>query len=362
MTSGLPATMKAVVTTGTGGYARLDFRDVPVPQLSPGDVLLRVLAAGVNNTDVNLRLGWYSSAVSHGTATLAAASPSAPLGDAGWSGDSPFPLVQGADCCGRVVAVGSPSDGGLLGARVLVRSCMRTNGFGSMDTVWLGSDIDGAFAQYVKVPASEVFAVRSDWTDVELATVPCAYATAENMLQRAGLVAGEHVLVTGASGGVGSAVVQLARRRGAFVSAIASHSKWSAVEALGAQRLLDRADDVVAALGAGSVDLVVDNVAGPGFAAMPHALRRGGRYVTSGAIAGPIVSLDLRDLYLRDIALIGCTAWDEPVFPQLVSYIEAGEIRPVVAGVFALADIAEAQRTFLLKAHVGNFVLVPPAD
>ncbi|MGA7266403.1 MAG: zinc-binding dehydrogenase, partial [Aestuariivirga sp.] len=89
-------------------------------------------------------------------------------------------------------------------------------------------------------------------------------------------------------------------------------------------------------------------------------LKRGGRYVSSGAIAGPIVEFDMRDMYLKDIALIGCTAWDEPVFPNLVSYIEQGQIRPLVAKVFALEDIALAQQEFMDKRHVGNFVLVPP--
>ena len=107
---------------------------------------------------------------------------------------------------------------------------------------------------------------------------------------------------------------------------------------------------------------MIDNVAGDGFALMPKLLRRGGRYASSGAIAGPMVRFDMRDFYLKDLNLIGCTAWDEPVFPNLVGYIERGEIRPLVAKTFALADIADAQREFLEKKHVGNFVLVPPGN
>jgi len=180
------------------------------------------------------------------------------------------------------------------------------------------------------------------------------------MLHRAGVTAGEHVLVAGASGGVGSAAVQLAKRRGATVTAIAATSKIDRVRAIGADHVIDRDDDLVMRLGEGSVDLVVDNVAGPAFGAMLTVLKRGGRYVSSGAIGGPLVTLDMRTFYLKDLTLIGCTAWDEPVFPNLVGYIERGEIRPLVAKTFPLERIADAQREFLEKQHVGNFVLIPP--
>jgi len=237
---------------------------------------------------------------------------------------------------------------------------MRLHGFSSLENIWMGSDFDGAFAQFVKVPAGEVFAVDCDWTDVELATIPCAYGTAENMIHRAGVRKGDHVLVTGASGGVGSAAVQLASRRGAFVTAVAGKAKIPQVQSLGVDRVLPRGEDILAALGAKSVDVVVDNVAGPAFGGLLEVLKRGGKYVSSGAIGGPLVTFDMRTFYLKDITLIGCTAWDEPVFPNLVSYIEGGEIRPLVARTFPLEKIAEAQREFLEKKHFGNFVLVPP--
>ena len=344
-------TMKAVVTRGHGGYDQLDFCDVALPTLAPGEVLLQVLAAGVNNTDINTRLGWY------GKPTANPADPA--CAPEGWNGATPFPLIQGADCCGRVLEVGSASDAGLVGARVVVRSCMRMAGFASWDTRWLGTDFDGAFAQFVKVPVSEVFPVHCNWSDVELATIPCAYGTAENMLHRARVTAGDQVLVTGASGGVGSAAVQLALRRGATVTAITSTDKVDAVRALGATRVLCRDDPLPNTTAASNIDVVVDNVAGAAFPRMLKLLRRGGRYVTSGAIAGSDVALDMRELYLNDRTLIGTTAWDEPVFEQLIGYIERGEIRPLVAGSFPLADIVTAQKIFLEKSHIGNLVLVP---
>ena len=360
--SGGRASMKAVVTTGNGGLDMLDYRDVPVPTPGPGEVLLRVLAAGVNTTEINTRLGWYSASVSADTQSAAQAGESEALAgaDGGWSAPTPFPLIQGTDCCGRVVEVGPGSDESLIGRRVLVRPCMRPLGFASLATIWMASDFDGAFAQYVKVPASEVFPVDCELSDEELGAIPCAYGTAENMLHRAGVTGADHVVVSGASGGVGSAAVQLAKRRGAVVTALAGRAKTAQVRALGADRVIDRDDDIVAALGERAVDVVVDNVSGPAFGGLLDVLKTGGRYVSSGAIAGPLVSFDKRTFYLKDLTLIGCTAWDEPVFPHLVSAIERGEVRPLVAQTFPLERIAEAQREFLEKKHVGNLVLLPP--
>ena len=356
--------MKAIVTTGNGGYDRLLYCDARRPMPQKGEVLIRVLAAGMNNTEINTRLGWYSSTVRTGTQDAASAeqTDAAPKADGGWNAATPFPFIQGTDCCGIVTEVADAQHRALLGKRVLVRACMRPNGFSSPETIWMGSDFDGAFAQFVTVPATEVFPVACDWTDAELATIPCAYGTAENMVHRAQVGAGDRVVVAGASGGVGSAVIQLAKRRGAYVIAITTKAKADDVRAIGADAVVERGADPVATLGKDSVDVVVDNVAGAGFGAMLDVLRRGGRYVSSGAIAGPLVELDMRVFYLKDLTLIGCTAWEEPVFPNLVSYIERGEIRPLLAATWPLEQIATAQEAFLKKAHIGNFVLIPAPD
>ena len=358
------ATMKAVVTTGNGGYEKLDYRNVPIPELALNEVLLQVLAAGVNNTEINTRLGWYSSKVTTGTDSLTTGEKekqdAKKQGDGGWNEATPFPFIQGTDCCGRVVAVSEGADEGLMGSRVLVRSCMRSTGWDSLENIWMASDFDGAFAQFVKVPATEVFPVDCEWSDAELGTIPCAYGTAENMVHRGKVTKGEHVLIAGASGGVGSSAVQLAKRRGAVVTAIAGKAKLEKVQAIGADRVISRDEDIVDCLGEKSVDVVVDNVAGPYFGRMLKVLKRGGRFVSSGAIAGPLVELDMRDFYLKDLMLIGCTAWDEPIFSNLVSYIEKGEIKPLLAKSFPLKKIVEAQREFTDKKHVGKFVLIPP--
>jgi len=354
-------TMMAVVTTGNGGYDKLDYREVPIPVPDADEVLIQVLAAGVNNTEINTRLGWYSSSVTDSTDTFADEQDdqTTQKSDGGWNSATPFPFIQGTDCCGRVIATGTDEYVHLIGHRVLVRACMRPNGYDTMENIWMASDFDGAFAQYVKVPASEVFPVECDWSNEELATIPCAYGTSENMLHRSNVSGKDHVLITGASGGVGSATVQLAKRRGAKVTAICGASKIGHVQAIGANTIIDRNENLAEALGENNFDVVVDNVAGENFPLMLKALKRGGRYVSSGAIAGPIVNLDMRDMYLKDIHIIGCTAWDEPVFPNLISYIENNEIRPLVAGKYPLRQIVEAQKQFMEKDHFGNFVLIP---
>lgn len=357
-------TMKAVVTVGNGGYDMLVYKDVPIPTIDEGEVLVKVLAAGVNNTEINTRLGWYSTKVTTSTDKLAKTdqelTEAASEGDGGWNEATPFPFIQGTDCCGEVVEVKDEKNKDLIGKRVLIRACIRHEGWDSMENIWMASDFDGAFAQYVKIPATEVFPVDCDWTDAELGTIPCSYGTSENMVNRANVKEGDRVLVAGASGGVGSAVVQLAKRRGAYVIAIAEGEfKIEQVRSYGADEVIAYGKDTLKELGHKSVDVVIDNVAGPNFPQMMKVLKRGGKFVSSGAIAGPIVELDMRDFYLKDLTLIGCTSWDEPVFPNLVSAIENGEIKPALAKTFPLENIVEAQEEFGLKKHVGKFVLIP---
>ena len=360
----IPETMAGVLLTGHGGIDRLEYReDLPVPAPGADEVLIKVSGAGINNTDINTRIGWYSKAISDDTSAGGAAGfTDVDAADASWSGTPlQFPRIQGADCCGQIVAVGDAVPAERIGERVLVRSLLQSYVDYRPYECWtFGSECDGAFAQYAKAPARETYAVQCDWTDAELASIPCAYSTAENMLHRA-QVGAEQVLITGASGGVGSAAVQLAKRRDATVTALASRDKQADVAALGADRVLDRDADLVQQLGTNSIDIAVDLVAGPGWPALLEVLRIGGRYVTAGAIAGPLVQLDVRTLYLKDLTLIGCTFQDEVVFQNLIGYIERNEIRPTVAATYALREIAAAQEEFLAKRHTGKLVLIPPA-
>lgn len=356
--------MIGVVLTGHGGFEKLDYRDdLKVPTPGAEEVLIRVAAAGINNTDINTRIGWYSKGVKTSTdAEIAGASRTRLDADSSWSGvPMEFPRIQGADCCGYIIAVGQDVDAKRIGERVLVNTMLRHYVDHQPYKCWtFGSECDGAFAQYTIAPARETYKVDCDWTDVELGSIPCAYSTAENMLHRTKVKNGERVLITGASGGVGAAAIQLAKRRGAHVIAIGGREKSQQMLALGADQVIPRGDSLLGQLCKETIDIVVDLVAGPAFPELLEVLKKGGRYAVAGAIAGPIVELDVRTLYLKDLSFFGCTFQEDQVFPNLISYIERGEIRPNIGKSFALKDIVAAQKQFLAKALCGKLVLSIP--
>jgi NADPH:quinone reductase-like Zn-dependent oxidoreductase len=364
MSAPIPQTMTAVVLTGHGGFDKLEYRqDVAVPVPADDEVLIQVRACGINNTDINTRIGWYAPSVTAATDDGARDGfDELASGTGAWSGETlAFPLIQGADVCGRIVAAGAQVDPRRLGERVIVAPMQPHPSGDPWRCITLGSEINGGFAQYVTVRATTAYQVTSDWSDVELASIPCAWSTAENMLQRANVARQDRVLITGASGGVGSAAVQLAKRRGAAVIAVAGQAKFEQVRELGADRVIARESDLLAALGRETVDAVCDLVAGPRWPQLLDVLKKGGRYAVAGAIAGPVVDLDVRTLYLKDLTFLGCTYQDPAVFQNLVTYIEQEEIRPVVAQSYPLPEIIRAQNDFLSKTHTGKLVMIPPS-
>ena len=357
--SAIPKKMSAVLTTGHGGFEMLKFRnDVLVPLPKSDQVLIKVLGAGINNTDINTRTAWYSKSVKGETN----AQDSQGIDDDGsWSGEPlDFPIIQGADCYGEIVAVGVDVDARRIGEQVLVRTMQQYAVHYRPYECWtVGSECDGAFAEYMVAYSDESFKIESNWTNAELASIPCAYSTAENLLERSDVKENEVVLITGASGGVGSAAIQLAKRRGARVVAIASKVKAGEVREIGADEVIHREDKLTDALENETIDVVVDLVAGEDWGDLLDVLKKGGRYAAAGAIAGPIVELDVRTLYLKDLVLIGCTFQDRKVFENLIDYIERGEIKPLVAKTYPLVNIVEAQKDFISKKYAGKLVLIP---
>ena len=358
----LPEKMRAMVTMGHGDLDQIVFRkDWPVPQPAQGEVLVKVGACGMNNTDVNTRTGWYSRAVTQ--ATSGAGHEKIDADDPSWGG-APigFPRIQGADVCGRIVAVGPGVDPGRIGERVITDNWLRDpdDPLNMDKTYYFGSECDGGFAQYAKIPAANAWAVNSDYTDAELATFSCSYSTAEGMLTRADVKAGDTVLVPGASGGVGGALVQLSKCRGARVIAMASESKHDAVRELGADMILPRMpENLNAVLADEQITVVADVVGGAHWDTLIDQLERGGRYVCSGAIAGPIVNFDLRTFYLRDLTFLGSTVIDPQVMGNLVKLIESGAIKPALAATYPLSELVAAQTAFIAKEHSGNIVVQP---
>ena len=360
----IPETMRAVVLTGHGDLDKLQFRDDwPTPVPGYGEVLIRVHACGLNNTDVNTRTAWYSKAVGDGT--TGGAFDSAEDDDATWGGAAiSFPRIQGADVAGTVVSVGDGANHDLIGRRVLIDTWLRdwSDPLNLDKCRYFGSECDGGYAEFTKVDQRNVHPVDSTLSNAELATFATSYITAENMLSRANVNDSDVVLIPGASGGVGSALIQLAKRRGARTVAMASEAKHHQVEAIDPTAVLPRAPRNLKAalkssLGFDSVDVVADVVGGEYWPQLIDVLARGGRYTCAGAIAGPMVEMDLRTFYLRDLTFTGATVVPPDLFKDLVGYIERDEIRPILAETYPLDQLHAAQRAFIDKQHIGNIVV-----
>lgn len=357
----VPKTMKAVVLTGHGGPEKLVYRDdVPVPAPAADEVLVEVSGCGMNNTDVWVREGAYGT-------------DDDPKAVASWrrSGDGNstlrFPRIQGTDIAGRIAAVGANVPGARVGERVMVDfSIYNGDGEHLADIDYIGHGRDGGYAEYVAVPAENAWNVKTAMSDAELATFCCAYLTAEHMLDRARVKAGERVLVTGASGGVGSGLIQLLRARGAIPYAVAGPGKEARAKAVGAEAVVTRGTGnlkaaVERATGGKPIDVVADVVAGPMFQDLISLLKPEGRYTTAGAIGGPVVQLDLRTVYLKHLELHGSSQGTRSAFKRLVGYIEAGKIKPLLDRTYPLSRFREAQAQFMSKNFFGKLVVQPDA-
>ncbi|WP_265521703.1 zinc-binding dehydrogenase [Oerskovia flava] len=347
----VPTTMRAVRIVEHGGPDVLEQADVPVPTLGAGEVLVRVRAVALNNTDLWTREGTYGR-------------PGSPEALSGWRGPIDFPRIQGADVAGQVAAVGDGVDDGLIGRRVVVDPAIYdTDGPHAHPVGLLGSERDGGYGEYVTAPADRVHDVtRSPLTDDQLAALPTAYGTALGMVERARLQAGESVLVSGASGGVGLAAVQIARARGARVVAVSSGSKIAAVREAGAHTVVDRAQDVVEQVRAAApegIDVALDVVAGDLVGEGLPLLREGGRWVVAGALGGYDVAFDVRRLYLHNALLIGSSMHTPAHFDLLMEMARDGAIQPVISATFPLDQAARAQEELAHRRHVGKIVLHP---
>ncbi|WP_441918749.1 alcohol dehydrogenase family protein [Phyllobacterium sp. TAF24] len=351
-------TMSAVLLTGHGDLNKLVYRtDVPVAQPAAGEVLIEISACGMNNTDVWVRQGAYGTEDDVNAVST-------------WRRQEPtltFPRIQGTDIVGHIAAVGAGVSDSRLGERVMVDFSIYNRDDDSLaDIDYIGHGRDGGYAEYVAVPAENAHVVNTDMSDIELATFCCAYLTGEQMLERAGLKSGERVLVTGASGGVGSGIVQLARARGAIPYAIVGAGKEQALLDIGAEAVITRGEvglisAVEHVLGGKPIDVVADLVGGRMFNDLLRILRPEGRYTTAGAIAGPVVQLDLRTMYLKQLQLHGSSQGTRGDFRRIIRYIEEGKLKPLVGGVYPLSEFHRAQSDFMAKGFVGKLVVVPDA-
>ncbi|NYV74753.1 zinc-binding dehydrogenase [Streptomyces sp. UH6] len=348
---GVSETMRAVRLTAHGGPEVLVPAEVAVPTPRAGELLIRVSAVALNNTDLWTRDGAYGR-------------PGDPRALSGWRGPIDFPRIQGADVAGRVVAVGSEADAGLLGRRVVVDPAIYdTDGPDAYPVGLMGSERDGGYAEYVTARVERAHDVTdSPLTDAQLAALPTAYGTALGMIERGRLRQGETVLVSGASGGVGLALVQIARARGARVLAVSRGSKMSLVRDAGAHEVIDRGrdlDEQVRVVAPDGVDVALDVVAGDLLSEGLPWLREGGRWVVAGALGGYDVAFDVRRLYLHNAQVIGSAMHTPHHFDLLMEMAREAAVQPVIATTYPLEEAALAQEELARRGHVGKIVLLP---
>ncbi len=322
--------MKAIVLTGRGRDGAA-FRDHPKPDLRPGQVLVRMLAASVNRVDLYMR-------------------------DSGAGITHSLPQVMGIDGVGEVAETGAGSHFA-VGDRVILypyefcgtcRHCLAGEQPLCTTARILGEHRDGTFAEYIAVPETAVMALPREADIHEAAALGVAYMTAWRMVfGKAPAGPGMSVLVQGAGGGVSYAAAQLARRAGARVIVTTTgadkmaHFAAEGIEAVD-YRAADVAKAVLALTGGDGVDLVIDNVGEKTWGASLRALTRGGHLVTCGATTGANPSADIARLFVRQLSIHGSTASNVEEFRRLLALFVAGKIRPRIDSVYPLDRTLEA--------------------
>jgi NADPH:quinone reductase and related Zn-dependent oxidoreductases len=283
--------------------------------------------------------------------------------------------VPGSDVAGEVVAVGDGVTNVQVGDKVIVNPNLTCGecewcrmGEDSMCQSFgiFGAKCWGGYAEYAKVPARNLIPMPSNLTFEQAAAFPLTFLTAWHMLlTRAGLKAGEQVLVIGAGSGVGVAAVQIAKLAGAFVIATAgTDEKCEKAKALGADATINHsreniADKVRELTDGRGVDVVFEHVGPAVFEQCIRALAKGGRLVTCGATSGPTVTVDLRYFYSRQLALIGSMMGRTSELLTIVRLVGEGRLKPVIDRTFPLADAAKAQEVLESRNFFGKLVLIP---
>ncbi len=367
----LPATMSAMLLTGHGDVDRLVYRDdVAVPRPGPGEVLVRVTATAKNNTDRKAREGLYP--VKKGQVTSFAMGGEPTLA---------FPRIQGADIAGRVAAVGEGVDPARLGERGLLDFNLYPDARRDINLTpdYYGHGADGGFAEYVAVPSDQFHHVPNpELADAELAALGmCSYQTAYHMMTSARVSAGERILVSGASGGVGTALIQLCRIVGAVPYAVSQPEKAEALMALGAEAVIDRGDldgfaeRVLEATGGAPIDAVMDLVGGEMTDRFIDTMIQDMRVRTTyprlsiaGASGGNISEILWTRIYLYQVQLFGVSHGTREEAEQLVEWIRGGQLRPVLHAAFPLSALHEAERYFVSRGSnfLGKIVIVPDSQ
>jgi len=366
----IPNTMKAMVLTGHGDVDKLEYQDVPVPAPGPGEVLVQVTATAKNNTDRKAREGLYPTKKGEMTSFQMGGKPTLV-----------FPRIQGADIAGRIAAVGDGVDESRIGERGLLDFNIYANDRRDINLTpdYFGHGADGGYAEYVALPADQFHHIPNpELGDAEVASMGmCSYQTAMHMLTSARIKAGERVLVTGASGGVGTALIQLCRIMGATPYALSKQDKAAALLELGAEAVLDRSDmdsfvdRVKAETGGKPIDAVMDLVGGEMTDVFidtmifdMNARSSYPRLSIAGASGGNISEILWTRIYLYQVQIFGVSHGTREEAEQLMAWIRGGQLKPVLHGAFRLSDLHRAEEYFVNRGsnYLGKIVIVPDSQ
>lgn len=366
----IPATMKAMVLTGYGDIDKLEYRDVTTPSPGPGEVLVQVTATAKNNTDRKAREGLYPTKKGEMQSFQMGGEPTLQ-----------FPRIQGADIAGRIVAVGEGVSESRVGERGLLDFNIYANDRRDINLTpdYFGHGADGGYAEYVSLPSDQFHHIPNpELTDAEVAAMGmCSYQTAMHMMTSAKIRAGERVLVSGASGGVGTALIQLCRIMGAVPYALSQQDKADALLRLGAEAVLDRSDmasfvdRVKAETGGRPIDAVMDLVGGEMTDIFidtmifdMNARDTYPRLSIAGASGGNISEILWTRIYLYQVQIFGVSHGTREEAEQLMAWIRGGQLKPVLHGAFPLSELHRAERYFVSRGsnYLGKIVIVPDSQ
>ena len=326
--------MRAIVVKAHGGLDQIALVDWPEPKAAPGQAVVAVRACGLNYLDIFVRRGM----------------PGLPV---------QMPRIPGGDISGVVADVGAGVGREWIGRRVLVDPHIKPGGA-------LGEHDHGGLCERIAIDAENLIALPDDVSFEDAAALPIAYGTAWRMMRTRGQVrAGERVLILGASGGVGTACVQIAKNAGATVIACASSpGKLAQLRALGADHLIDYTREDFSArawelTGRKGCDVIVNYTGGDTWVPSLRALARHGRLLTCGATAGYDPKTDIRYIWRREVNVVGANGWTRSDLEELLEEVRHHRIKPIIDRVFPLEESREAMRV-LEDREVFGKVLVRP--
>ncbi|MBY6036936.1 zinc-binding dehydrogenase [Fictibacillus nanhaiensis] len=344
--------MKAVQVTGYGDVDKLEVVELPIPQPKENEVLVKVKACAINNTEIWMREGAYGT-----------------NSKSGWRPEGvQFPRTPGSDITGTIVKVGSTVNDPMVGKDVVLFPFTSSGKEGTEhiaeDMSFIGSEYDGGYAEYVVWPAELCYDMPlSDYT--ESAVFSVSGLTAWHMVEQIQVQPYETIMVTGANGGVGSLIVQIASNVfGAKVIAIVGDlALKDQLKELGAAHVLsyksdNLAEEIIETNG-GPIDSVLDVVGDALFSTSLHVLKKGGKFCTSGSAGGQKTELDFRTLYLKHITLYGSVLGTRSEFKRMLEVIAEGKMKPVIDRTFPLEEAKEAQQYFKNAGKLGKIVLLP---